>query len=320
MTSTAAASRSPRTFLERDNWMRAMNASGEPRGARCLAFAIALHLNVETGRCDPGHKTLSKDAGISERSVERFVALLVRAGWLAITRGGRGHTNSYVLLRPASDLADQKHIRPASDLADQKSFDPPVPAHMTRQFEQHDPPHVGGQKERTAKRTEKGKRETLSRDVAAPDSEPVSEPQAEPPKQKPVRGSKAKVDIESAFAEFWAAYPRKEAKGAARKAFAAIIESGIDPAELIDGARRYAMLRSGEDPKYTKHAATWLRAECWTDEAHGVRPPIIDQHGNVVVAPAQPRPSRPQSFEEAAAELLAETDENDGYGGWGRPS
>ena len=72
MTSASPASQ-PKTFRQRDDWLRAVNASGEPRAARCLAFAIALHLNIETGRCDPGHKTLSKEAGISERSVERFV-------------------------------------------------------------------------------------------------------------------------------------------------------------------------------------------------------------------------------------------------------
>ncbi len=92
----------PSTFLERDDWMRAMNASGEPRAARCLAFAIALHLNVKTGRCDPGHKALSKDAGISERSVRRFVALLVtRTGHSVgalLSSGGSGVAN--VSMRP----------------------------------------------------------------------------------------------------------------------------------------------------------------------------------------------------------------------------
>jgi hypothetical protein len=106
----------PKTFLERDDWMRAINASGEPRAARCLAFAIALHLNVKEGRCDPGHKTLSADASMSTRSVERFAALLERDGWLAIKRGGRGHNNSFVLLRPARDLADQTPTRPGVSL------------------------------------------------------------------------------------------------------------------------------------------------------------------------------------------------------------
>jgi hypothetical protein len=28
----------------------------------------------------------------------------------------------------------------------------------------------------------------------------------------------------------------------------------------------YAAKVAGQDPKFTKHPATWLNAECWTDE------------------------------------------------------
>jgi hypothetical protein len=150
----SAAPTNPKTFLGRDNWMRALNASGLPRGARCLGFAIALHLNVKAGRCDPGHKILAKDAGISERSVDRFAALLEAAGWLAVKRGGRGHHNSYVLVRPASNLADQE------------SDDPPVSAEMIRQNGPHDPPHVGGQKaKRKVSGVPKGTPRDRERDV-----------------------------------------------------------------------------------------------------------------------------------------------------------
>ena len=40
--------KNPSTFLDRDNWMRDLNASGEPFAARCLGIAIALHLSVKT--------------------------------------------------------------------------------------------------------------------------------------------------------------------------------------------------------------------------------------------------------------------------------
>jgi len=71
------------------------------------------------------------------------------------------------------------------------------------------------------------------------------------------------------FDKFWAAYPRRIAKGAARKAWDKAIKNGADPDEIIWGARAYASLP--RDPadglKYVAHPATWLNAERWEDEA-----------------------------------------------------
>jgi hypothetical protein len=97
----AQAGNNPETFKERDDWMRAVLAAADlPSAARCLAIAIALHLNVKTGQCNPGHKRLADDIGKSTRSVERFLAVLERAGRLTIKRGGRGQNNNYVLVWP----------------------------------------------------------------------------------------------------------------------------------------------------------------------------------------------------------------------------
>ena len=55
-----------------------------------------------------------------------------------------------------------------------------------------------------------------------------------PIKQRP--GASVTAD---AFARFWAVYPRRAAKGAARKALAKAIKAGADPEAIIEGARRY---------------------------------------------------------------------------------
>src|SRR6516164_6037085 len=39
-----------------------------------------------------------------------------------------------------------------------------------------------------------------------------------------------------------------------------------DAETIIAGAKRYAIERANEPPKYTKHPARWLRAGSWTDE------------------------------------------------------
>lgn len=66
------------------------------------------------------------------------------------------------------------------------------------------------------------------------------------------------------FAEFWAAYPRREAKAAALKAWARAIKS-TDPETIIAGARRYAA-DPNREKRFTAHAATWLNAGRWDDE------------------------------------------------------
>jgi hypothetical protein len=74
-----------------------------------------------------------------------------------------------------------------------------------------------------------------------------------------------------AFARFWAAYPRKVGKGEARKAWAKVVKSGVDPALVIAGAERYRddPMRRRKDIEYTKHPGPWLNAERWTDQLNG---------------------------------------------------
>ncbi|MFD8494237.1 helix-turn-helix domain-containing protein [Amycolatopsis sp. NPDC059657] len=69
-----------------------------------------------------------------------------------------------------------------------------------------------------------------------------------------------------AFGRFWAAYPRKVAKGQARRAWAKALTTNVDPEEVISGAAAYAAARDGQDPRYTAHPATWLSGERWTDQ------------------------------------------------------
>jgi hypothetical protein len=68
------------------------------------------------------------------------------------------------------------------------------------------------------------------------------------------------------FDAWWLQYPRKVSRGAARKAYDKARGAGATADELLNGAMRYAAERSNEDPKYTKHGATWLNGECWRDE------------------------------------------------------
>lgn len=71
--------------------------------------------------------------------------------------------------------------------------------------------------------------------------------------------------ITSSFDEFWEVYPKRTAKGQARKAWAKAFL--LDhPKEIIAAAKRYAKAQEGKDKQFIPYPATWLNAERWRDE------------------------------------------------------
>jgi hypothetical protein len=69
-----------------------------------------------------------------------------------------------------------------------------------------------------------------------------------------------------AFGAFWIVYPKKRAREEAKKAWCTAIERGADPQHIVTAATAYARERASEDPKFTKHPATWLTKGCYDDE------------------------------------------------------
>lgn len=80
--------------------------------------------------------------------------------------------------------------------------------------------------------------------------------------------SRTRQDISlsiSTFETFWQTYPRRVAKGNARKAWEKATRKTA-PDVIVEAAKAYAVSSQGSDPKFIKHPASWLNAECWTDE------------------------------------------------------
>lgn len=97
------------------------------------------------------------------------------------------------------------------------------------------------------------------------------------------------------FEAFYKNYPKKEARGAAVKAFEKACEK-TTPEILATAASAYAAKRAGQDTAFTKLPATWLNQECWLDEG---------------IAPSEPvdaatTESCSRSWEGRAAPLVAE--------------
>ena len=92
-------------------------------------------------------------------------------------------------------------------------------------------------------------------------------------KEKRKSSAKKKKVLED-FDEFWKAYPRKTAKGGARKAFVkALKKTTVDVLISAVEEQKYQEEWTKDDGKYIPHPATWLNNERWEDEVTGVRKP-----------------------------------------------
>lgn len=75
------------------------------------------------------------------------------------------------------------------------------------------------------------------------------------------------------FSEFWKAYPRRIAKGAARRIFERSLRLATIEQILVGVANyRKWIDDAGIEEKFVAHPATWLRAERWADEYGTVQP------------------------------------------------
>jgi hypothetical protein len=83
------------------------------------------------------------------------------------------------------------------------------------------------------------------------------------------------------FSEFWRTYPHRgehpDPEKPARLKFEAALKYGVDPAVIIRGAENYAayVAAHGIDPRYVKHAVTWLNQELWADHQQAPEPPRL---------------------------------------------
>ncbi len=146
-------------------------------------------------------------------------------------------------------------------------------------------------------------RSIQNRSYVTPDPLPVITP-PEPPPPHPQSLERTAVSKQGAHAlvktffeeVFWPAYPRKQAKADARKVMLKLKPAAELQAEIIAGLERAKLCRQWQRDggDYIPLAATWLRAERWTDEYE------IDM-------PTERRMTREEQDQQAIQEALALT-------------
>lgn len=73
------------------------------------------------------------------------------------------------------------------------------------------------------------------------------------------------------FDAFWSVYPRKVAKGHARKAFEKACKLA-DVTEIVIAAGKFAYAMQDTEKQYVPHPTTWLNGERWDDDFDDVAP------------------------------------------------
>ena len=89
--------------------------------------------------------------------------------------------------------------------------------------------------------------------------------------RKSIRSADAEFDV------FWAAYPRRVAKGAARKAWGKAVKKTEADAIMSALEKQRSLGAFNVEPCYIPHPATWLNQERWDDEP---TPPSLPRPGN----------------------------------------
>ena len=124
-----------------------------------------------------------------------------------------------------------------------------------------------------------------SRQVAAncgelrPESNPIqseSNPNTNPnPNPNPTR-VRARRELDGLFDQFWTAYPRKEDKENARKAFAKLEPDGDLLTEILSAIEKQRQSAQWQENggKFIPYPASWLNGKRWQDE---VKPASVQQ-------------------------------------------
>lgn len=132
---------------------------------------------------------------------------------------------------------------------------------------------------RKAREAKRAKQAERSGEVRANNKRSSGDVRSTPTRPDPTRSSygttssdadasSASTDVDAAFASFWGTYPRKVAKGAAKRAYKAAIKK--EAPDAIEAALRQQLgwfqMQVRTDGDFRPHASSWLNQERWADD------------------------------------------------------
>jgi hypothetical protein len=218
-------------------------------------YGILLRHGSDPANCYPSHRRIADLTGKSKRTIPAIIGRLADAGWIEIlprtTDSGDSDSNGYRIYAAPRQVEPEGGSLTRGVYASERR--PP-----TRE-------NVGGYTRERAPKESNGEREPQNErnDPPTPAREQLTLVGASRPLAS-LADRRPNVSHDLAWQAFWDAYPRKVGKQAARRSWDRAIRAGVDPAEIVAGARRYAA-DPNRDPQYTKHPQGWLTDGRWAD-------------------------------------------------------
>lgn len=221
----------------------ALRATTTPNGEQLATtrivtlHALATFTNEETHECYPSLETLMRHTGLSKNAIRAAFKDLESYGWLT-RRHRTARTTVYRINIDAITNANRRERKPR----DYDTVEAPV--------------------------------EPVEAETPAPVPAPVQGDITPAQTKKKAKKGTTPARVESEFEDFYAAYPRHVGKDAARRAFEKAVKAGTAPADIVEGARRYAAATAaaGTETRYIAHPATWLNAGRWNDDMEDAAP------------------------------------------------
>lgn len=256
-----------------------------PKLAARLAIKLATkYMRAETGgEAWPSIRTLCADLNVSaDSAIRKALSALAMRGHLEAEPVAGGTTRYRIALRYFGGAQPVQEVDTPSQNEEESEATPPIfEAGTPVSFEAGTPPKYEAGTPPIFEATNTGHRnpviETRTMKSGQGESHPSLFPDRNSADTKEQKLSRVKSPASAApppsgFEDFWRTYPKRVGKEAARREFARAVKAGASPAEIIEGAARYAAARDREpDPvardRFTANPVNWLHQGRWADEA-----------------------------------------------------
>jgi Helix-turn-helix domain len=266
-------------------WQRAILASDLPSTTKLVLMALSTHLNKETGLAFPSIRMLMKEASLGSEAVVKHIGDAKKAGWIEIGNHGyqdqRWARKSYT---PRIPVNLKEGVSPSKTPYDMKGVSPS----KTRQVEGVSIEREGVSIEREGVSIEPPPQEAeialepapavaYSDSPAAPNNILTIKEQDPPlpPKGGNVRGQVINgkrgtltPELKAEFELFYEAYPRKQGRQAAIKAWGKLNPDAGTTAEIMRAIelQKQSEQWQQENGHFIPYPATWLNGRRWEDQ------------------------------------------------------
>lgn len=234
-----------------------------PATTKFVLVTLAEHAD-DDGECWPLQTRIAEMTGLTDRAV-RYVVHGLKASGLLKSAGGKGRSSTFFL---ALDVAEID--APTAEIIARECASTSKKKAILEQDNRNEVPKNRNQIPVTNRNQIPTDRNLVPTDRNQIPNHRTTINHQEPPRaiepEKRSDQEAPKPDLETEFENFWSAYPRKNAKGPAKKAYAKA-RKVISAEKLLAAVNAWPFPEPSERGDFRPYAASWLNAERWEDES-----------------------------------------------------